>query len=90
MSDNQISAIENGEKGCRSYHEGEALHRGYLVATGDLHGVIWRSEVPAEHRGTLDLSPPKHNPPQTYTQTRHYTTSHPAFILIQWSSTALQ
>lgn len=29
-------------------------------------------------------------PHQTYTQTGHYTTSHPAFILIQWSSTALQ
>lgn len=62
-SDNQKSAVENEQKRCRSYHKGEALHCGYLVATGDLHCVIWWGEVPAEHRGTLDLSPPKHNPP---------------------------
>ncbi len=74
-----------------SYHKGEALNLGYLVATGDLHCVSWCGKVPTEHWGTLHLSPPKHNPPTTTHRLGIIPCcSHPAFILIQWLSSALQ
>lgn len=82
------SAIKTKVK-CHSYHKSEALHLGYVVATGDLHCVSWWGEVPAEHWGTLDLSPSKHPPPTTH-RPRHYSAGHPAFNLIQWWSTAMQ
>lgn len=47
-----------------SYHKGEAVHLGYHVATGHLHRVSRWRKVPSRHGGTLDLSPPKHNPPK--------------------------
>lgn len=59
-----------------SYHKGEAIHLGYLVATDHLHRVSRWRKVPDKHGGTLDLSQPKHNP-QNNTQDRHYTPEPP-------------
>lgn len=66
-----------------SYHKGEAVHLGYLVATGHLHRVSRWRKVPDKHGGTLDLSPPKHNPPKTTHRAGIIPRSHPVFILIQ-------
>lgn len=81
-----------------SYHKGEALHLGYLMARYDLHCVSWGGEVPTEHWGALHFSPPKQDtPPPTAathtedTQTNHYPlpqppSVYPNLIIIYYSA----
>lgn len=76
--------IESKQRKCYSYHKGEALHLGHLLATDDLHCMSWWGEVSIEYWGTVHLSPPKHAPPKQHTDKALY----PALILIQWWSTA--